>query len=120
MSEADGARRVFEKVSSMASLMCSTDPSQVFSEDIQRLLSMEDMWKVQGRVKPVPLEYEAIMLGTFVTPPVRKAAHANGKTGAEYGKNGLEKAPAEVAKTAGLKDQRELSVKDNLELFIDR
>lgn len=101
--------------------------SQVFSEDIQRLLSMEDMWKVQGRVKPVPLEYEAIMSGTFVTPPVRKAATANGKTPAsenanhaENGTNGVEKPPADVAKTAGLKDQRELSVKDNLELFIDR
>lgn len=120
MSEADGARRVFEKVSSAVILMYNADPSQVFSEDIQRLLSMEDMWKVQGRVKPVPLEYEAIISGAFVTPPVRKAAPANGKTGAENGKNGVEKAPAEVAKTAGLKDQRELSVKDNLELFIDR
>lgn len=88
---------------------------------------MEDMWKVEGRVKPVPLEYEAIMSGTFVTPPVRKAATANGKTTAaengkkgENGTKGVEKPPAEVAKTAGLKDQRKLSVKDNLELFIDR
>jgi ubiquitin-like 1-activating enzyme E1 B len=92
---------------------------------------MEDMWKVEGRVKPVPLEYESIMSGSFVTPPVRKAAQANGKNGTAptngksesapgNGKNGVEKAPADVAKTGGLKDQRELSVKDNLELFIDR
>jgi ubiquitin-like 1-activating enzyme E1 B len=122
MAEADGARRVFEKVCLIFIPLNHTDSSQVFSEDIQRLLSMEDMWKVEGRVKPVPLEYESIMSGTFVTPPVRKAAPANGKSESapENGKNGVEKAPAEVAKSGGLKDQRELSVKDNLELFIDR
>ncbi|KAJ9093110.1 hypothetical protein QFC20_007218 [Naganishia adeliensis] len=100
MSEEDGAKRVFEKV---------------FSDDIKRLLSMEDMWKVQGRVKPVPLEYESIMYGDFVTPPVRKA-QTNGKQNDKQNGN---KAPADVARTTGLKDQRELSVKDNLELFID-
>lgn len=89
---------------------------QVFSDDIKRLLSMEDMWKVQGRVKPVPLGYESIMSGGFVTPPVRKA-QTNGK---QNDKQNGDKAPADVARATGLKDQRELSVKDNLELFIDR
>ena len=77
---------------------------------------MEDMWKVQGRVKPVPLEYDSIMSGEFVTPPVRKT-QTNGK---ETDKQDGDKAPADVARATGLKDQRELRVKDNLELFIDR
>jgi ubiquitin-like 1-activating enzyme E1 B len=93
---------------------------QVFSEDIQRLLSMEDMWKVQGRVKPVPLEYESIMSGEFVTPPVRKAQTNGKQTDKQTDKQNGDQAPADVARSTGLKDQRELSVKDNLELFIDR
>jgi ubiquitin-like 1-activating enzyme E1 B len=86
---------------------------------------MEDMWKVEGRVKPVPLDYETIMAGNFTAPPVRAAAANGNKTGKENGtapaKPEEPKAPADVARSAvGLKDQRELSVKDNLELFIDR
>ncbi|KAJ9107650.1 hypothetical protein QFC21_001110 [Naganishia friedmannii] len=109
MSEIDGARRVFEKV---------------FSEDIKRLLSMEDMWKVEGRVKPVPLDYETIMAGNFTAPPVRATAVNGNKASKENGtaapKREESKAPADVARSVvGLKDQRELSVKDNLELFID-
>lgn len=70
---------------------------------------MEDMWNVPGRVKPVALDYEAIMSDSFVTPPKRKVAKA---------KEG--DAPAAPPPTgAGLKDQKELSVKENLELFID-
>jgi ubiquitin-like 1-activating enzyme E1 B len=87
----------------------------VFSEDIRRLLSMEDMWKVPGRVKPVPLDYEAISQGTFAMP------HAEAKTQppATQGQtSGSEQAAGPSTKT--LKDQRELSLKDNLDLFIDR
>ncbi|KAJ9093229.1 hypothetical protein QFC19_008435 [Naganishia cerealis] len=108
MSEVDGAKRVFEKV---------------FSEDIRRLLSMEDMWKVEGRVKPVPLDYESIIAGSFTVPPVRASASGNKaikQNGTTNPKPEEPKAPADVARSAtGLKDQRELSVKDNLELFID-
>ncbi|WVW79473.1 hypothetical protein I302_101442 [Kwoniella bestiolae CBS 10118] len=95
----DGPQRVFHKV---------------FNEDINRLLAMEDMWKKEGRVKPVPLEYEGIMNESFATPPLRQAAaqqpNVNGQ--AQTNGNGTEK-------KKGLKDQRELSLKENLELFID-
>ncbi|KAL7425104.1 E1 ubiquitin-activating protein uba2 [Cryptotrichosporon argae] len=96
LGEENGAVQVFEKV---------------FDEDIKRLLAMEDMWKVVGRVKPTPLNYRSIMDGTFVTPPKRpsKAAAPAAKQ-----PNGT---PA--ASGATLKDQRKLTVKDNLELFID-
>lgn len=83
----------------------------MFNEDINRLLAMEDMWKVAGRIKPVALDYDAIMDGTFVAPPPRTsaaqaAAAANGNATAS-------------ASTSTLKDQKELTLKENLELFID-
>lgn len=67
---------------------------------------MEDMWKVPGRVKPVPLDYDSIMADEFAIPPLAKKE-------AEKASNG-------AAKPANLKDQQELSAKDNLELFLDR
>ncbi|WWC91097.1 uncharacterized protein L201_006038 [Kwoniella dendrophila CBS 6074] len=95
MGEEDGPKNVFNKI---------------FNEDIQRLLAMEDMWKKEGRIKPVPLEYEAIMNGSFRTPPLRNAAPQRS--------NGQPKENGSQQKR-GLKDQRELSLKENLELFID-
>jgi ubiquitin-like 1-activating enzyme E1 B len=84
----------------------------VFQADINRLLSMEDMWKVEGRVKPVALDYDAIMDGSFVAPPVRTVPKAK--------EGDAPAAPAAPTSGAGLKDQKELSLKENLELFIDR
>ncbi|WWC72995.1 uncharacterized protein I206_106959 [Kwoniella pini CBS 10737] len=98
LGEEDGPQRVFHKV---------------FNEDINRLLAMEDMWKKEGRIKPVPLEYEGIMNGTFETPPLRQAAtqQSSNGTARPNGNN--------IGKQKGLKDQRELTLKENLELFID-
>ncbi|WRT69172.1 uncharacterized protein IL334_006156 [Kwoniella shivajii] len=95
LGEENGPVKVFQKV---------------FNEDINRLLAMEDMWKKEGRVKPVPLEYDSIINGSFETPPLRHSApqQPNGQTSAN-GSNAKE----------GLKDQRELTLKENLELFID-
>ncbi|WVQ93111.1 hypothetical protein IAU59_000175 [Kwoniella sp. CBS 9459] len=95
LGEEDGPLRVFHKV---------------FNEDINRLLAMEDMWKKEGRVKPVPLVYESIMDESFQAPPLRSAPtapqpHTNGSV--------------KEAEKKGLKDQRELSLKENLKLFID-
>ncbi|TXT13200.1 hypothetical protein VHUM_01601 [Vanrija humicola] len=92
----DGPERVFRKV---------------FNEDINRLLAMEDMWKKEGRVKPVALDYDGILDGTFPTPPTRAStqpapAAANGSANGTTSKSTL-------------KDQKELSLKENLELFID-
>jgi ubiquitin-like 1-activating enzyme E1 B len=88
---------------------------------------MDEMWKVHGRVKPVPLDVEAINNGSFTTPPLRNppapaAAAATSSNGEASGSDaGPSKAPAAPSVShATLRDQRELSVKDNLELFIDR
>lgn len=70
---------------------------------------MEDMWKVEGRIKPVPLDYDAIMGGTFEAPPPR--APANGAPANGASTNG--------SSTSTLKDQRELTLKENLEIFVD-
>ncbi|RSH95232.1 E1 ubiquitin-activating protein uba2 [Saitozyma podzolica] len=121
LGEEDGPRRVFEKV---------------FHQDIERLLSMDDMWKVPGRVKPKALDYDAVVSETFVPPPPRTpaASQPNGSASASTSApasangpaaNGNGAAPpsngvkATAPTQAQLKDQRELSVKENLELFVD-
>lgn len=99
----------------------------MFNDDINRLLQMEDMWKVAGRVKPVALDVGAINDGSFVTPPLRNAppvqapaAAGSGHTTSNGSSNG-EAGPSTSAQTSSsLRDQRELSVKDNLDLFVDR
>jgi ubiquitin-like 1-activating enzyme E1 B len=96
---------------------------------------MDDMWKVPGRVKPRALDYDAVMSETFVPPPLRMpataqpngsastsaSASANGTVangnGAAPPTNGVN---GPVPTRAQLKDQRELTVKENLELFVDR
>ncbi|WWC63925.1 uncharacterized protein I303_106530 [Kwoniella dejecticola CBS 10117] len=98
LGEEDGPQRVFHKV---------------FNEDINRLLAMEDMWKKEGRIKPVPLEHEGIMNGTFATPPSRQAPSTSAPNGTAQ-TNG-----SSAQKKQSLKDQRELTLKENLELFID-
>jgi ubiquitin-like 1-activating enzyme E1 B len=89
LGDEGGPKRVFEKV---------------FYDDINRLLSMEDMWKKEGRIKPLALEYDAIMAGTFEAPPPRTTSTT---------------APPPATTTSTLKDQKQLSLKDNLELFLD-
>lgn len=98
---------------------------KIFTTDIVRLLQIDDMWKAPGRVKPKALEYEAILNGSFVPPPLRSAPAATSATqtngDAEPSSNGHAHANGTKQADAGhLKDQRELSVKDNLELFLDR
>ena len=121
LGEEDGPKRVFDKVSTWTFIesLSSPDGFQVFNDDIKRLLAMADMWKVAGRVKPTALERDKIMDGTFIVPPVRKAAapatgngHANGSNGEAENQAG--------PSSKQLRDQRELSIRENLELFIDR
>lgn len=100
LSEGDGPRRVFHKI---------------FNEDICRLLAMEDMWKKEGRVKPVPLDCDAILDGTFVAPPLRTVPAANQQANSDKAAERAKDKPAAL-----LKDQKELSLKENLELFLDR
>lgn len=105
LNEEDGAKKTFEKV---------------FGDDIRRLLKMEDMWKVPGRVKPVPLDYNTILDGSFRVPPLAKAASAPGKEGpVPASTSQVNPAPATSVRQDKLKDQQELSIKQNLELFLE-
>jgi len=94
---------------------------QVFNDDINRLLKMEEMWKVAGRVKPVALDVETINDGSFVTPPLRNAPPVQAPAEASTDNTATNGAgPSKAAANGTLRDQRELSVKDNLDLFVDR
>lgn len=90
---------------------------------------MSDMWR--SRAPPTPLDFDGIMDGTFVlrrneqteTRSNAKAddprkfvngnGHASGSKITEQVLNGTES-------TTGLKDQRKLTLRDNLMLFISR
>ncbi len=104
--------------------------SQVFHSDILNLLSMGDMWR--SRAPPIPLDYDKIRDGTFV---LNRAQQPNGvHVNSSGSPNGNGKAPeaggsattekllngSSFASGAGLKDQRALSLQENLELFISR
>lgn len=102
----DAAKTVFQKV---------------FHTDILNLLSMADMWR--SRAAPMPLDFDAIENGTFVLKePTRSSG---GISGSSSGKplvnghviaNGATSTPHGT--NVGLKDQRALSLQDNLSLFV--
>ncbi|KAH9941250.1 uncharacterized protein BXZ73DRAFT_98467 [Epithele typhae] len=103
--------------------------NKVFHADILNLLSMADMWR--SRAPPIPLDFDKILEGSFPLlrpqqnglpqPPQNGNASSSkqretvGTGKAEVKVNGT--APVSV-NGAGLKDQRALSLQDNLELFI--
>lgn len=83
---------------------------QVFTKDVQNLLSMSDMWK--SRAAPVPLEFETIMATPISTADAVLPSDANaGVVHAD-----ANSAPASV----GLKDQKSLTLKETVELFVSR
>ncbi|KAJ7650687.1 hypothetical protein FB45DRAFT_779858 [Roridomyces roridus] len=96
---------------------------KVFDADIRNLLIMADMWR--ARAPPVPLDFDAILDGTFelkrTEPPAAEAAAVNGKTnGTSNGTKSAADGSSSSTPTAGsgLKDQKQLSLKDNVLLFI--
>ncbi|KAI0327705.1 hypothetical protein GY45DRAFT_1327242 [Cubamyces sp. BRFM 1775] len=100
---------------------------KVFHSDILNLLSMADMWR--SRAPPVPLEFDAIRAGSFVlnrpsqngaaAPPVQEQTNgAKGSTSTEKMLNGSSSSTNASTSGAKLKDQRALSLQDNLELFV--
>ncbi|KAF5381549.1 hypothetical protein D9615_005564 [Tricholomella constricta] len=118
----DAAKLAFQKVNPrlqrlfpsikmlLISVLC--DRLQVFDADIKNLLVMADMWR--SRAPPVPLDFDAIMDDTFV---LRNAVSgAGGVDPASDSVNGTGNAHSNGA---GLKDQRALSLRDNVELFVD-
>ena len=98
---------------------------------------MEDMWRT--RAKPTPLEFDGIKNGTFTIEhkPAGGAPQANGSSSKLHadgavvngstagGSAATEKilengSSAASTSKAGLKDQRALTLQDNLELFVER
>ncbi|KAI0916109.1 hypothetical protein AcW1_010036 [Taiwanofungus camphoratus] len=108
---------------------------KVFHSDILNLLSMSDMWR--SREPPTPLDFNAIKNGTFVLEKrthSENGVHRNGAAASSSRRHNTtavnrssadteEKSNGTSAGTssnsgAGLKDQRALSLQDNLELFV--
>lgn len=110
---------------------------KVFHDDTLNLLSMEDMWRY--RDKPVPLDFDLIQSDQFVlrgqvigavnAPADGVLRPANGDSGVERhlngsvtSRNGNSATPTSNASAGkpghGLKDQRSLSLRENLTLFI--
>jgi hypothetical protein len=84
---------------------------------------MSDMWRT--RAPPTPLDFEKIRSDTFA--PLAREAQANGTPRTRSSKqrrpqlNGeIKPSSPAVDSGAGLKDQRKLTLKDNLELFLSR
>lgn len=127
---------VFQKVERLLPLWESPIlllDSQVFHNDILNLLSMEDMWRF--RDKPVPLDFDLIKKDQFslrgqvfggVNPPADGILHPmNGDSehlnGSVTSQNGSSATPASVVRPGhGLRDQRSLSLRENLNLFVSR
>jgi ubiquitin-like 1-activating enzyme E1 B len=102
---------------------------QVFNADIKNLLIMSDMWR--SRLPPVPLDYDGIMEGTFVLRSEATESSSNGSiasgsgsksTAAELIVNGhVHGLPnGAIGAANGLKDQRALTLRDNLSLLVAR
>lgn len=74
---------------------------------------MSDMWTVPGRIKPTPLIYDEILKDEFELP---EATSKKAKAAAAAASAAASKAGAGT----GLKDQKLLSLKENVELFKSR
>ncbi|GJE92396.1 ubiquitin-activating enzyme E1-like protein [Phanerochaete sordida] len=112
--------------------------NKVFHDDINNLLSMADMWR--NRAKPTPLEYDGIKSGSFSidhkhtggafqvnggsSRQPADGALVNGDTagGSAATEQMLDGAAStngsNAASSSGLKDQRTLTLRDSLELFV--
>lgn len=78
---------------------------------------MADMWR--SREPPTPLDFEGIRDGTFV---MNKKTHKEDTTAqsAPRATSATNGSTSNGASTSGLKDQRALSLKDNVDLFVAR
>ncbi|KAG7095068.1 hypothetical protein E1B28_005858 [Marasmius oreades] len=104
-SKGSAARMVFHKI---------------FDSDIRNLLVMSDMWRT--RTPPTPLDFDAILEGTPVFDHQKETRDTplNGQNQANPNGqlNGQLPNRTEQPANASLKDQRTLSLKDNLMLFV--
>ena len=85
---------------------------------------MSDMWR--SRSPPVPLDFDSIMNESFVLPSAEpekvKGINGSRTKNAHVIVNGRENSRMNnsAAVTNGLKDQRALTLRDNLLLFVSR
>ncbi|KAJ3796913.1 hypothetical protein GGU11DRAFT_809438 [Lentinula aff. detonsa] len=88
---------------------------KIFSADIQNLLNMGDMWK--HREPPVPLDYDQIISGTFILDKQgsSKAKEERNRINGASSLNGT--GNKKTAEKVVMKDQRKLTLKENLMLF---
>ncbi|KAG6908635.1 hypothetical protein DXG01_003813 [Tephrocybe rancida] len=111
-------RKEAQAFNSVRTALRSTDPEinrdaaklafqKVFNADIKNLLVMADMWR--SRAPPVPLDFDAILDDTFV---LRAEVAPQTASGSKF------PAPSANGSGSGLKDQRALSLRDNVELFV--
>jgi ubiquitin-like 1-activating enzyme E1 B len=91
---------------------------QVFNADIKNLLIMADMWKT--RQPPTPLDFDGIMSDTFVHHSRAVNGTANGTATPSTSTSASSSTPNGESSQIVLRDQRKLSLKDNLELFVSR
>ncbi|KAH0826391.1 repeat in ubiquitin-activating protein-domain-containing protein [Lanmaoa asiatica] len=98
----DAAKTIFEKV---------------FNADIRNLLSMADMWR--SREKPTPLDFDAIVDGSFVVKgPTKNLASSSSSKAQINGHANGDPTRSSSNGNGGLKDQRALTLQDNLALFV--
>jgi hypothetical protein len=94
--------------------------------DILNLLTMSDMWR--SRAPPTPLDFDKILNDSFVLPNAALLPQVNGgsleKSSRQAYVNGNESSsngqPSVSNPSSELKDQRMLTLKENLELFVSR
>ena len=94
---------------------------KVFTNDIKNLLSMSDMWK--SREPPVALDFDQIADGSFSLPVRNTNTASSSKPSGKVQKNGNSSAPNGTngaSSASGLKDQKDLSLQENLVLFVSR
>lgn len=86
--------------------------AQVFYSDIQNLLSMPDMWRL--RKPPTPLNFDGIKNdNTMFKSAIVTAENSSSSFKTESG-------PSAFKAVSGLKDQKSLTVLDNLNMFVAR
>ncbi|PBK83910.1 hypothetical protein ARMGADRAFT_1018827 [Armillaria gallica] len=88
----DAAKMVFQKI---------------FRSDIRNLLAMSDMWR--SRAPPIPLDFDAIMDDTFILRQNGSSNEQNRQASTSRAANGH---------SSAIKDQRTLSLRDNVLLFV--
>ena len=80
---------------------------------------MADMWR--SRSPPTPLDFDSIMDGSFdLNGATNAVASGSGSDLSSKLPNGQLNGNGNIPLGEGLKDQRALTLKDNLELFVSR